>query len=111
MLAHGRKARAALAESMVSLGIVIAHAKEKLRAAELLHADNDLLRQAVKLPIKEARERFERAYLEFQYEHHGGNVSAMAASIGMERSALHRKMRSLGIHRRTTPKRWRASDV
>jgi hypothetical protein len=50
------EARAALAESMVSLGIVIAHAKEKLRAAELLHADNDLLRQAVKLPIKEARE-------------------------------------------------------
>ncbi|MEO1090966.1 MAG: sigma-54 dependent transcriptional regulator [Pseudomonadota bacterium] len=51
----------------------------------------------VTLPLREARERFERAYLRAQLDRFGGNVSRTAAFVGMERSALHRKMRSLEL--------------
>ena len=50
------------------------------------------------LPLREAREQFERAYLQAQLERFGGNVSRTASFVGMERSALHRKLRSLSIH-------------
>ncbi|MDX1434714.1 MAG: helix-turn-helix domain-containing protein, partial [Gammaproteobacteria bacterium] len=46
---------------------------------------------------KEAREEFERSYLEFQLRQHGGNVSQVAARVGIERTHLYRKMRALGI--------------
>ena len=49
------------------------------------------------LPLREARERFERQYLEAQVTRFGGNISRTASFVGMERSALHRKLRSLGI--------------
>jgi two-component system nitrogen regulation response regulator NtrX len=49
------------------------------------------------LPLRQARESFERSYLEAQVARFGGNISKTAAFIGMERSALHRKLRSLGI--------------
>lgn len=49
------------------------------------------------LPLRQARERFERQYLEAQVMRFGGNISRTAAFVGMERSALHRKLRSLGI--------------
>ncbi len=49
------------------------------------------------LPLREARELFERQYLEAQVMRFGGNISRTAAFVGMERSALHRKLRSLGI--------------
>ena len=49
------------------------------------------------LPIREARELFEKEYLVAQMRHFSGNVSRAAEFIGMERSALHRKMRDLGI--------------
>lgn len=48
-------------------------------------------------PLREAREVFEKAYLEYQLEKHGGNVSKMAKEAGMERTHLYRKLRSLGI--------------
>jgi len=50
------------------------------------------------LPLREAREQFERAYLQAQLERFGGNVSRTASFVGMERSALHRKLRSLSIN-------------
>jgi len=50
------------------------------------------------LPIREAREHFERAYLQAQLERFGGNISRTANFVGMERSALHRKLKSLSIH-------------
>ncbi|HEC90534.1 MAG TPA: sigma-54-dependent Fis family transcriptional regulator, partial [Alphaproteobacteria bacterium] len=50
------------------------------------------------LPLREAREIFEREYLHSQVARFGGNISRTAAFIGMERSALHRKLKSLGIH-------------
>ena len=48
-------------------------------------------------PLKEAREKFEKDYLTSQLKKHKGNISKTAAFIGMERSALHRKLRNLGI--------------
>lgn len=49
------------------------------------------------LGMREARELFERAYLEAQIRRFGGNISRTAQAVGMERSALHRKMKQLGI--------------
>lgn len=48
-------------------------------------------------PLRQAREQFEKAYLEYQLEKHSGNVSKMAKEAGMERTHLYRKLRSLGI--------------
>jgi len=48
-------------------------------------------------PLREAREQFEKAYLEYQLEKNTGNVSKMAKEVGMERTHLYRKLRSLGI--------------
>lgn len=53
---------------------------------------------AFQFPLKEAREKFEKNYLEIQLNRHNGNVSKTADYIGMERSALHRKLKSLGIN-------------
>ena len=49
------------------------------------------------LPLREARERFEKDYLIAQIGRFGGNISRTAEFIGMERSALHRKLKSLGV--------------
>jgi two-component system nitrogen regulation response regulator NtrX len=49
------------------------------------------------LPLREAREAFEREYLMTQINRFGGNISRTASFVGMERSALHRKLKSLGI--------------
>ena len=49
------------------------------------------------LPLREARELFERQYLMTQINRFGGNISRTANFVGMERSALHRKLKSLGV--------------
>jgi two-component system nitrogen regulation response regulator NtrX len=51
----------------------------------------------IALPLRDAREVFEREYLTSQILRFGGNISRTAAFIGMERSALHRKLKSLGV--------------
>ena len=51
----------------------------------------------IALPLREARELFEREYLNAQILRFGGNISRTANFIGMERSALHRKLKSLGV--------------
>lgn len=58
--------------------------------------------EVMSLPLREARGIFERQYLEAQVVRFGGNISRTASFVGMERSALHRKLRSLGIN---TPER------
>jgi two-component system, NtrC family, nitrogen regulation response regulator NtrX len=50
------------------------------------------------LPLREARELFEREYLLSQINRFGGNISRTASFVGMERSALHRKLKSLGVN-------------
>lgn len=50
------------------------------------------------LPIKEAREQFERAYLEYHLQHSGGNIAKLSQAVGMERTHLYRKLNALGIN-------------
>lgn len=50
------------------------------------------------MPLRDAREMFEREYLLAQVTRFGGNISRTASFIGMERSALHRKLKLLGVH-------------
>ena len=59
--------------------------------------DNDVLSNTLAYPLKEAREQFEINYLVNQLKKNNGNISKTADFIGMERSALHRKLKSLGI--------------
>ena len=53
--------------------------------------------QMISMSLRDAREHFEREYLAIQITRFGGNVSRTAAFIGMERSALHRKLKALGV--------------
>jgi two-component system nitrogen regulation response regulator NtrX len=53
--------------------------------------------QLLTLPLREAREAFERDYIAAQLSRFGGNISKTALFIGMERSALHRKIKLLGL--------------
>ncbi|MBL41623.1 MAG: sigma-54-dependent Fis family transcriptional regulator [Rhodospirillaceae bacterium] len=53
--------------------------------------------EVIAMPLKKAREFFEREYLITQISRFGGNISKTAEFVGMERSALHRKLKSLGI--------------
>jgi two-component system, NtrC family, nitrogen regulation response regulator NtrX len=68
--------------------------------AEASVSDNGSLigtEKIIALPLREAREVFEREYLNAQMLRFSGNISRTAAFIGMERSALHRKLKSLGL--------------
>jgi two-component system nitrogen regulation response regulator NtrX len=63
--------------------------------------------EIMSLPLREAREVFEREYLLAQVTRFAGNISRTASFVGMERSALHRKLKSLGVNNgndRPTPK-------
>ncbi len=55
--------------------------------------------EVLQLPLREAREKFEKQYLLSQVSRFSGNISQTAHFIGMERSALHRKLRTLGVDR------------
>ena len=50
------------------------------------------------MALRQAREHFEREYLIAQVDRFGGNISQTADFVGMERSALHRKLKSLGVN-------------
>lgn len=60
------------------------------------HSESDIP-HGFELPLKEAREQFERSYLEYQLRKTGGSISKVAERIGLERTHLYRKIRSLGI--------------
>ena len=68
-----------------------------LNPSSKITEENNILAQSFQSPLKEAREYFEKEYLTTQLKKHHGNVSKTADFIGMERSALHRKLKSLGI--------------
>lgn len=67
----------------------------KQKAVALIHGSDGV--GLMSKPLREAREIFEREYLLSQVNRFGGNISRTAVFIGMERSALHRKLKSLGI--------------
>lgn len=58
----------------------------------------DLGGDIMSMPLREAREMFEKQYLSAQINRFGGNISKTSNFVGMERSALHRKLKMLGIH-------------
>ncbi|GAB5389866.1 MAG: sigma-54 dependent transcriptional regulator [Alphaproteobacteria bacterium] len=71
--------------------------------SEIRGASDDALSHAkgaelMALPLREAREIFERDYLMAQVNRFGGNISRTSTFVGMERSALHRKLKSLGVN-------------
>ena len=68
--------------------------KESLKAPDI---KNLPIETSLSVPLKEARENFEKEYLSTQLKKFNGNISKTAEFIGMERSALHRKLKFLGI--------------
>ena len=58
----------------------------------------DLSFELMNVSLRQAREAFERQYLNFQLIRFGGNISKTASYVGMDRAALHRKLKSLGLH-------------
>ncbi len=70
---------------------------EVMLEGEQVVPKNSATSDFVSLPLREARENFERDYLMSQMKRFGGNISKTAEFVGMERSALHRKMKQLGI--------------
>jgi len=58
-----------------------------------INGDRDYLSK----PLRDAREDFEREYLHAQMSRFSGNISRTAQFVGMERSALHRKLKALGL--------------
>ena len=59
--------------------------------------DEKMTENSLSVPLKEARENFEKEYLTIQLKKFNGNISKTANFVGMERSALHRKLKGLGI--------------
>ena len=59
--------------------------------------DNFSITENLSIPLREARENFEKEYLTTQLKKFGGNISKTSKFVGMERSALHRKLKLLGV--------------
>jgi len=59
--------------------------------------NEQLYENNLSVPLKEAREKFEKEYLSMQLKKFNGNISKTANFVGMERTALHRKLKGLGI--------------
>ncbi len=68
--------------------------KESLKSVNF---DDKIAENSLSVPLKEAREKFEKEYLTIQLKKFNGNISKTATFVGMERSALHRKLKGLGI--------------
>ena len=68
--------------------------KESLKNDDFSEKINE---NSLSIPLKEAREKFEKEYLSIQLKKFNGNISKTANFVGMERSALHRKLKGLGI--------------
>ena len=72
---------------------------EKYDENDFVNKNEDLSDQnVISLPLKNARRVFEKHYLQSQINRFDGNISKTASFIGMERSALHRKLKQLGIN-------------
>jgi len=88
-----------LVQRMLILGhsdIIEADEVEAALARQDMNAQNSQIVN-FDLPLREARERFEKAYLEYQLKQANGSVSKIARIVGMERTHLYRKLKSLGI--------------
>ncbi len=86
-----------LAPSNTTDRIDLEHLPPELTAEPARLLPDQAARSIMGTPLREAREAFEREYLKVQIRRFSGNISRTAAFIGMERSALHRKLKALGI--------------
>lgn len=78
--------------------VSVAEVEDALRLSPSEPPQTDNLQAGIfELPLREAREQFEREYLSYQLRKAGGSVGKLAESVGMERTHLYRKLRSLGI--------------
>ncbi|MGE0755350.1 MAG: sigma-54-dependent transcriptional regulator [Alphaproteobacteria bacterium] len=102
-----------LRNMMEWLLIMTADSKDSIRADDLppeILASNPALARPetnadiMSMALRDARELFEKQYLAAQIERFGGNISKTSAFVGMERSALHRKLKTLGINEATEEK-------
>ncbi len=85
-------------EDLITIDMLPSEVIANLPVAPHWEGSHDIL----KLPLRNAREVFERQYLLSQVSRFSGNISQTANFIGMERSALHRKLRALGVDRTGT---------
>jgi len=101
---HVRQLRNVIERTLILMGrdpeieITCEHLPSDVMDAGLSIPAGEGLEQIISMPLREARERFEREYLIAQINRFGGNISRTAAFIGMERSALHRKLKALGVN-------------
>ena len=86
-----------MAPGSVGDPIAADHLPPGFNAGALVPSGGEMGAEIMGLPLREAREIFEREYLLAQVERFGGNISKTAEFVGMERSALHRKLKSLGV--------------
>lgn len=77
--------------------VSVEHLPIELREEPARNMSTDHNLTIVTSPLREAREAFEREYLRIQIRRFSGNISRTATFVGMERSALHRKLKSLGL--------------
>jgi DNA-binding NtrC family response regulator len=77
--------------------VTVAEVEEALRQNPAEPRGGDGYPQLFRLPLREAREQFEREYLSYQLQQANGSVGKLAESVGMERTHLYRKLRALGI--------------
>jgi len=88
-----------LVQRMLILGqtesVELAEVEAALGEQSAFRGDSDL--RNFDLPLRDAREKFEKAYLEYQLKQANGSVSKIAQAVGMERTHLYRKLKSLGI--------------
>ena len=94
--------------NLVERVLILGNPSEKISSDELVligpKAKNNsekmnlISSELASMNLREAREIFERDYLKLQINRFGGNISKTAAFVEMERSALHRKLKSLGIN-------------
>ena len=95
-------------KNLIERVLILGDASEKISSDELISSEvksqdnsensNLISQQLSNMSLREAREIFERDYLILQINRFGGNISKTASFIEMERSALHRKLKSLGIN-------------
>ena len=92
-------------KNLVERVLILGNGTEEIEVGELPDQDDTsgdpervvLSGSLATLPLREARELFEREYLMTQINRFGGNISRTASFVGMERSALHRKLKSLNV--------------
>ena len=94
-------------KNLIERVLILGDPSEKISSDELISSEvksqdnsensNLISQQLSNMSLREAREIFERDYLILQINRFGGNISKTASFVEMERSALHRKLKSLGI--------------